>query len=63
MASMDWLSLNEVLNDLDEATVLDLLNKEVEVYKRRTHIMRIHQRYSMLRKLREREELLAKAAV
>lgn len=62
MASMDWLTLNEHLGDMDEAAVLALLNEEVEFYKRRTHVYRIHQRYSMLRKLRERKELLEKIA-
>ena len=55
---MNWFELNAVLPLKDESQVQALLNEEVKVYKRPTFIVRIHQRYTMLRAQRERKELL-----
>ena len=50
--------MNAVLPLKDEKQVEALLNEEVEIYKRPTFVVRIHQRYTMLRAQRERQELL-----
>jgi len=55
---MNWFELNAVLPLKDEKQVQVLLNEEVKVHKRPTFIVRIHQRYTMLRAQRERQELL-----
>jgi hypothetical protein len=55
---MNWFELNAVLPLKDESQVMKMLDEEVKVYKRPTFIVRIHQRYTMLRAQRERKELL-----
>ena len=55
---MNWFELNAVLPLKDEKQVEALLNEEVKIYKRPTFVVRIHQRYTMLRAQRERQELL-----
>jgi hypothetical protein len=57
---VNWFELNAVLPLKDEKQVQVLLNEEVKVHKRPTFIVRIHQRYTMLRAQRERQELLEK---
>ena len=55
---MNWFELNAVLPLKDESQVMKMLDEEVKIYKRPTFIVRIHQRYTMLRAQRERKELL-----
>ena len=55
---MNWFELNAVLPLKDEKQVQVLLNEEVKIHKRPTFIVRIHQRFTMLRAQRERQELL-----
>ena len=55
---MNWFELNVVLPKRSESQVLAMLDEEVKVHKRPTFIVRIHQRYTMLRAQRERKELL-----
>jgi hypothetical protein len=55
---MNWRELNEVLTDYTEQQVWDLLEDERENARRSTVIIRLHQRYTTLRMLRERAELL-----
>jgi len=55
---MNWRELNEVLTDFTEQEVLDLLGDERKNARRSTVIIRLHQRYTTLRMLRERAELL-----
>ena len=57
---MNWFELNAVLPLKDEKQVQVLLNEEVKVHKRPTFIVRIHQRYTMLRAQRERAEIMAR---
>ena len=55
---MNWRELNEVLTDFSEQEVLDLLEDERKNARRSTVIIRLHQRYTTLRMLRERAELI-----
>ena len=55
---MNWRELNEVLTDYTEQEVLDLLEDERKHARRSTVIIRLHQRYTTLRMLRERAELI-----
>tara|TARA_R110000868_G_scaffold47237_1_gene155191 strand:+ start:110 stop:292 length:183 start_codon:yes stop_codon:yes gene_type:complete len=57
---MNWFQLNAVLPLKDESQIRAMLDEEVAVYKRPTFVVRIHQRYTMLRAQRERQELLEK---
>ena len=55
---MNWFELNVVLPKRSEKQVLAMLDEEVKVHKRATFVVRIHQRYTVLRAQRERKELL-----
>ena len=57
---MNWRELNQKLNLLSEEQVLQLLNDERIGARRVTVLERLHQRYTMLRAQRERQELLEK---
>ncbi len=57
---MNWFQLNAVLPLKDENQIRAMLDEEVKVHKRPTFVVRIHQRYTMLRAQRERQELLDK---
>jgi hypothetical protein len=57
---VNWFQLNAVLPLKDENQIRAMLDEEVKVHKRPTFIVRIHQRYTMLRAQRERQELLEK---
>lgn len=59
---MNWFELNAVLPLRDERQVLKMLEDEVEKHKRASFIVRLHQRYTMLRAQRERKELLERAS-
>ena len=53
-----WRQMISVVATMDEATLLTSINYEVSTFKRRKMISRMHQRYSVLRAKRERQELL-----
>lgn len=55
---MNWREINKALPDLDEDTVLRLLDEERKGEQRVTVLVRLHQRYTMLRAARERMEIL-----
>ena len=58
---MNWFTLNAVLPKRNEQQVLAMLDEEVKVHKRPTFVVRIHQRYTMLRADRERIEIMKEA--
>lgn len=58
MEHLNWFTLNVVLPKRNERQVLAMLEEEVKTHKRPTFLVRIHQRYTMLRAQRERKELL-----
>lgn len=54
-----WRGLQKILSDLDEKTVLQMLEDECRAeYPRLSFVWRLHQRYTMLRAHREREEIM-----
>lgn len=57
---MTWLKLNEVLTSLTETELRNMLLEEIETEQRPSIITRLHQRYSIVRAIRERRELLSK---
>ena len=54
----NWHDLNAVLTVASEERVGRLLKEEMEQHKRVTYLVRLHQRYTMLRAQRERREML-----
>jgi hypothetical protein len=61
MTRLSWRTLNEKLNTLTEAELMELLVDEVAFHKRVSMLERMHQRYSILRTARERADLLKQA--
>lgn len=55
---LTWKELNDQLADLTEQEVLDLLKDEKRHARRTTILVRLHQRYTVLRMLRERAALM-----
>lgn len=55
---MNWRELNEAINGFTEQEVLGLLENERKNARRSTVIVRLHQRFTTLRMLRERAELI-----
>ena len=55
---MNWREINKALPDLDEDAVRRLLENERKGEQRVTVLIRLHQRYTMLRATRERKEML-----
>ncbi|CAB4199849.1 hypothetical protein UFOVP1355_16 [uncultured Caudovirales phage] len=59
MSEVTWRGLQKILSDLDEKTVLKMLEDECKANLPRLSIVfRLHQRYTMLRAYREREEIM-----
>jgi len=55
---MNWRQLNQILPTLDEDTVKRMLEDERRGEQRVTVLVRLHQRYTILRATRERMEIL-----
>jgi hypothetical protein len=55
---LTWKELNEQLADLTETEVQELLEDEATHARRSTILVRLHQRYTVLRMLRERAAIM-----
>lgn len=55
---LTWKELNDRLADFTEQEVKDLLEDEIANARRSTILVRLHQRYTTLRMLRERAALM-----
>lgn len=55
---LTWKTLNDRLTDLTEQEIFDLLEDEKRHARRSTILVRLHQRYTTLRMLRERAALM-----
>ena len=53
-----WTRLNKVLGNLTEADVKMAMNREMVGNRRKDIVIRLHQRYTILRSARERAELV-----
>ena len=58
---MNWREINKALPDLDEDTIKKMLDEERVGEQRQSVLIRLHQRYTMLRAARERMEILGDA--
>lgn len=59
MVIESWAHLQKVIGTLTEEELRFTINYEASVYKRRTIIERLHQRYTKVRSTRERKQLVA----
>jgi len=57
----NWREINRMLPDLDEDTIKKMLDEERVGEQRQSVLIRLHQRYTMLRAARERMEILGDA--
>ena len=55
---MNWRELNEAINGFTEQEIMDLLADERRNARRSTVLIRLHQRFTTLRMMRERAELI-----
>ena len=55
---LTWKELNDRLADFTEQEVKDLLEDEMRHARRSTILVRLHQRYTTLRMLRERAAIM-----
>ena len=58
MVIESWLQLQKVIGTMTEEELRFTINYEASVYKRKTIIERLHQRYTKVRAARERNELI-----
>lgn len=59
MREVTWRSLQKILPTLDEDDVFNMLKEEcMSEFPRLSIVWRLHQRYTMLRMNREREEIV-----
>ena len=59
MIAVTCRGLQKILSDLDEKTILTMLEEECKTeFPRLSIALRLHQRYTMLRMNREREEIV-----
>lgn len=61
MKNISWRKLQAVLNQLNEAEVLAMLEDERQGARRASILERLHMRYSVLRTNRERIEIMKEA--
>ena len=59
--SINWRTLNARLGSLREDELEGLIQEELRGEKRPTLLVRMHQRFTVLRSLRERREILSVA--
>ena len=60
MSKLNWRSMIAVLSTLTEDELKQVLDVELETYKRPAIARRLHQRYSAMRTARERGEIMRK---
>jgi len=53
-----WRELNANIAQMGEQELIDLMDEELKSAKRTTVLVRLHQRYTMVRAARERDEML-----
>jgi ubiquitin len=56
--ALTWRELNTVIGEMTEETLRSYINYENSTTKRKTTLLRLHQRYEALRSLRERAAIL-----
>jgi hypothetical protein len=59
MEKLDWRKLNELLCSFSEEELKRMIDNELENARRPSVVKRLHQRYCMVRAMRERKAILA----
>jgi len=57
-ALVDWRTLNSIIVDATEEECMALIIEERKAANRKNVLLRIHSRYNMLRRRRERVEIM-----
>lgn len=60
---LTYRKLHEILTDLTETELHDMMSEELRTFNRPTILMRLHQRFTTVRAMRERKELLSNGKV
>jgi hypothetical protein len=55
---LTWRDMHRIINHKTEDELREMIVQEFETYKRPTVLIRLHQKFTMLRAQREREELI-----
>lgn len=55
---MNWREMTERINDFDEDQLYDLIEAELKGQRRKSMLIRLHQRFCAVRDARERQEIL-----
>lgn len=55
---LTWRDMIRVINHKTEEELREMIVQEFETFKRPTILIRLHQKFTMLRAQREREELI-----
>ena len=55
---LTWRDMHRIINHKTEDELRQMIVEEFETYKRPTILIRLHQKFTMLRAQREREELI-----
>lgn len=55
---LTWRELNKIINHKTEDELKEMIVQEFETYKRASVLTRLHQKFTALRAVREREELV-----
>lgn len=55
---LTWRDMNRIINHKTEDELREMIVQEFETYKRPTILTRLHQKFTVLRAQREREELV-----
>lgn len=58
MTKLTWREMQRILNHKTEDELREMIVQEFETFKRPTILTRLHQRFTILRAQREREELV-----
>lgn len=58
MTKLTWREMQRILNHKTEDELREMIVQEFETFKRPTILTRLHQRFTILRAQREREELI-----
>ncbi len=55
---LTWRDMHRIINHKTEDELREMIVQEFETYKRPTILTRLHQKFTVLRAQREREELI-----
>ena len=57
--NLTWRELNKIISGKTEEELKEMIVKELATFRRTTVLTRLHQRFTIVRAIRERDELLS----